>query len=122
MKTAFDPRHQKRREAIKLLFANTFLTQANLPDLVKHVLENKEAIDAKITASAPSWPISDLNRIDLAVLRLAVYELDQGLTPAKVIIDEAVELGKEFGSDNSGSFINGVLGTIYKDGQSKKSI
>lgn len=71
-------------------------------------------IDAKIVEAAPSWPIDNLNKIDLAVLRLAIFELMDGKNPPKVIIDEAVELAKEFGSENSGSFVNGVLGTIFK--------
>ena len=70
---------------------------------------------ATIEAAATEWPINRLNKIDLAVLRLAVYELKYEETPPKVVIDEAVELAKEFGSENSSSFINGVLGTIYKD-------
>lgn len=61
------------------------------------------------------WPVEKLNRIDLAILRLAIYELGNEKIPPKVVIDEAVELAKEFGSENSSSFVNGVLGTIYKD-------
>jgi len=61
------------------------------------------------------WPVDKLNKIDLAILRLAIYELERKKTPPKVIIDEAVELAKEFGGENSPSFINGVLGTIYKE-------
>ena len=74
-------------------------------------------IDNKIKSSATAWPIDKLNKIDLAILRLAIYEIDQENTPPKVIIDEAVELAKEFGSENSPSFVNGVLGTIYKKGK-----
>ena len=72
-------------------------------------------LDSQIQAAATDWPIDKLNRIDLAILRLAVYELKKGEAPPKVVIDEAVELGKEYGSENSSSFINGVLGTIYKE-------
>lgn len=114
MKTFTDPRHLKRREAVKILFAETYTPQKNLPSLVKQIMTNKEEIDAEIQKAAPTWPIDKLNRIDLAVLRLAIYELNSSKTPPKVIIDEAVELAKEFGSESSPSFINGVLGTIYK--------
>jgi N utilization substance protein B len=115
MKTASDPRHQKRREAVKVLFAESFTHQGNEPELVKAVLAKKEAIDEKIGAAAPTWPIDKLNKIDLAILRLAIYELENTDTPPKVVIDEAVELAKEFGGESSPSFVNGVLGTIYKN-------
>jgi len=113
MKTVHDPRHQKRREIVKRLFAETFTKQSSTNDSVAKILAQKENLDKKIGASAPAWPINKLNRIDLAILRLAVYELTEGKTPAKVVIDEAVELAKEFGSENSPGFVNGVLGTIY---------
>lgn len=74
-----------------------------------------DEIDKKITASAPEWPLDKIAKIDLAVLRNAVYELSRETPePEKVIIDEAVELSKEFGNDKSSSFINGVLGSIVK--------
>ncbi len=114
MKTSSDPRHIKRREAVKFLFAETYTPQDNLPELVKQILEKKEIIDMQIQRSAPEWPVDKLNRIDLAILRLAIYELESAENPPKVIIDEAVELAKEFGAESSPSFINGVLGTIYK--------
>lgn len=116
MKTALDPRHQLRRKAVKILFAESFTSQKNLSDLVKKILSKKKTIDKEIEKAAPTWPVEKLNKIDLAILRLAVYELKYESTPPKVVIDEAVELAKEFGSDNSASFVNGVLGTIYKNG------
>lgn len=113
MKTSTDPRHLRRREAVKILFAETFTSQPNNPELVQKIIDQKEKIDEMIKSAAPSWPIDNLNKIDLAILRLAIYELNYESTPPKVIIDEAVELAKEFGSESSSSFINGVLGTIY---------
>jgi N utilization substance protein B len=83
--------------------------------MVKAILKKKVKIDNLITEAAPAWPIDKLNKIDLAILRLAVYELEYEKTPPKVVIDEAVELAKEYGSESSSSFINGVLGTIYKE-------
>ncbi len=115
MKTAHDPRHQERRKVVKFLFADSFVHQEVVPELGKKILDNKEVLDNKIAGAAPAWPIDKLNKIDLAVLRLAVYELSFTKTPPKVVIDESVELAKEFGSENSPSFINGVLGTIYKE-------
>jgi len=114
MKTAHDPRHIKRREIVKSLFAESYAKQVKRGDIVVKILKDKVKLDKAISIAAPEWPIDKLNRIDLAILRLAVYELKQKEAPPKVIIDEAVELAKEYGSDNSASFINGVLGTIYK--------
>lgn len=101
-----------------MLFAQTFAKQEDVPEVVRKILSQKAKIDKKIQEAAPQWPIDNLNRIDLAILRLAVYELEHEDTPPKVVIDEAVELAKEYGSESSSSFVNGVLGTIYKeDGQ-----
>ena len=115
MKTATDPRHLRRREAIKVLFAETYTTQPNPPELVQNILKQKDKINKLIEEAAPQWPVDKLNKIDLAILHLAIYELENDDVPPKVIIDEAVELAKEYGSESSSSFINGVLGTIYKN-------
>lgn len=114
MKTIHDPRHQKRVEAVKILFAETFTKQPNPPELVQQVNEQVTALDQQIEEAAPSWPIAKINKIDLAILRLAVFELKNTQTPPKVIIDEAVELAKEYGAESSPGFVNGVLGTIYQ--------
>ncbi len=119
MKTSRDPRHQTRRIIVKQLFAESFTSQSKSSKTVKEVLKNKSSIDKKIAKAAPAWAIDKLNKIDLAILRLAVYELGMKKAPPKVIIDEAVELAKEFGGENSPSFINGVLGTIYKATEEK---
>ena len=116
MKTAKDPRHKKRKRAIKYLFAQSFTKQNNIENkYIRGVLNNLPKIDKTIKDSAPQWPLERLNRIDLAILRVAVYELNFTKTPPKVVIDEAVELAKEYGSENSPSFVNGVLGTIHTD-------
>ncbi len=115
MKTNTDPRHQKRVNNMKVLFAQSFTKQKNLPKTVKLIEKSKKEIDHIIQGSAPAWPIENINKIDLAILRLAVYEMTHSKTPPKVIIDEAVELAKEYGGDNSSSFINGVLGDIFKN-------
>lgn len=115
MKTASDPRHKLRRETVKVLFAQSFAPQPNLGGMAKKVYAQKKMLDDKIEKAAPVWPIDKLNKIDLAILRLAVYELEISRVPPKVVIDEAVELAKEFGGENSAPFINGVLGTIYKE-------
>lgn len=121
MKTATDPRHLRRREAVKVLFAETYTTQPNPPELVEKILSQKDKINKMIEEAAPQWPIDKLNKIDLVILWLAVYELENEDTPPKVVIDEAVELAKEFGSESSSSFVNGVLGTIYKESPVKEN-
>lgn len=73
-------------------------------------------LDTKIQSAAPEWPLDKIAKIDLAILRLAVYELViEKKEPPKVIIDEAVEIAKQFGNENSAKFVNGVLGTILKE-------
>lgn len=72
-------------------------------------------IDQRIAHAAPEWPVDKIAKIDLAVLRLAVFELTvERKEPPKVVIDEAIELAKEYGNEHSGQFVNGVLGTILK--------
>lgn len=112
MKTSQDPRHIKRQRTVQELFKIEFHQQP-ISDRAKLVLENKDFIDQKIRTAAPEYPIDKINRVDLAILRLAIYELlIEKKEPVNVIIDEAVELGKEFGGESSPSFINGALGTI----------
>jgi N utilization substance protein B len=115
MKSSTDPRHQKRRDAVKLLFAEDFTHQKASSEIVKEIIEDKNHIDETIQRSAPTWPIDKLNKIDLAVLRLAIYEMEKGVVPPKVVIDEAVELAKEYGGESSPSFVNGVLGSVFKE-------
>ncbi len=94
------------------------LTDKDFPrNLVLGIIKNQEALDDIITKSAPERPLEQINSVDRNVLRLGLYELlfeNTKDVPPKVAINEAVELAKNFGSDNSYSFINGVLGTIYK--------
>lgn len=84
--------------------------------LVKGVLKVQGDIDGKIAPIAPDWPIEQIARIDRNILRIGVYELlhQADVVPPKVAINEAVELAKAFGSDNSSKFVNGVLGTAYR--------
>jgi len=84
--------------------------------LVRGVLKEQAELDAKIQPIAPDWPIEQIARIDRNILRIGVYELlnQSEIVPPKVAINEAVELAKAFGSDNSSKFVNGVLGTAYR--------
>lgn len=82
--------------------------------VVNGVAAALEQIDEKVSESAPEWPLDQIALIDKTILRIAIYELIYYKeTPPKVVINEAVELAKQFGSNNSSKFINGVLGTIY---------
>ena len=81
---------------------------------VEGVHEHMEEIDAIIESSAKGWDLSRMNKVELAILRLAVYEMKYGETPVGVAINEAVELAKKFSSDEAPAFVNGVLGKAAK--------
>ena len=145
MKSAKDPRHEARKIALQVLFEwsfnsldvdeilkrdlDTYLEALGIvgidkkrPDLrltlflVKGVTENLDTLDGIIEKCAPERPIAQIAKIDLEILRLAVFELYIARNvPPKVSIDEAVELAKEFGGENSSRFVNGVLGTVVKE-------
>jgi len=95
---------QEQKDFIEFLFQGTIKKQG--------------LIDAMIEKAAPEWPIAQINLIDRNVLRLGIFELifgDHKTVPPKVAINEAIEIAKAFGSDSSGRFVNGVLGTIYRE-------
>jgi len=97
-------------------FAPEFDDQGFSESLIKGVMKNLPAIDIYITKYATEWPLDQITIVDRNILRIGVYELifnDE--IPAKVAINEAIEIAKAFGSDSSGKFVNGVLGAIYKD-------
>lgn len=86
--------------------------------LVGGVIERLDQIDTIIEKAAPAWPIDQITAVDRAVLRLGLYELLFGSreeVPPKVAINEAIEMAKVFGGDSSGKFVNGVLGTVYRE-------
>jgi N utilization substance protein B len=86
--------------------------------LVNGVLKNKEKIDKLIEKCAPEWPLDQVTVVDRNVLRLGIFELVFGNyeeVPPKVAINEAIELAKTYGGESSGRFVNGVLGTIYRE-------
>jgi N utilization substance protein B len=86
--------------------------------LLRGVLEKQRDIDTVIEKAAPQWPISKISRVDRNILRIGLFELlfaDRKEVPAKVAINEAIELAKNFGSDSSSRFVNGVLGSVYKE-------
>lgn len=116
MKTAADPRHVARVKTMQALFAYDFQTSARKKNIsIKSLLLYIKKIDRLIAKSAPAFPVDKIAKVDLAILRLAIYELIiVKKTPPKVIIDEAVELAKEFGSETASGFVNGVLGNVLE--------
>lgn len=144
MKSSKDPRHEARKIAIQVLFEWSFnslevekIFKRDLDTLlglgrsksekdkidtelslflVKGVTENLETLDKIIANAAPEWPVNQIAKIDLEILRLSIFEIYIARNvPPKVSIDEAVELAKEFGGENSSKFVNGVLGTVVKE-------
>jgi N utilization substance protein B len=135
MQNQSDARHEARKLALGIIFCWLFCEsdeqacQQLTKDLVTFdeadeeltkrlvagVKEHKRDIDNTIEQFAPDWPIDKISKIDLVILRIAVFELlfAEGI-PEKVAIDEAVELAKEFGNETSSKFVNGVLGTILE--------
>ncbi|MFA6422096.1 MAG: transcription antitermination factor NusB [Candidatus Buchananbacteria bacterium] len=97
-------------------FAPEFDDGGFISHLLKGVEENLIEIDGLITKFAPEWPLDHITIVDRNVLRLGTFELkfDENI-PAKVAINEAIELAKTFGGESSGKFVNGVLGAIYKE-------
>jgi len=86
-------------------------------ELILGVVKHLKEIDELIQKTAPQWPIEQMSIVDRNVLRIGIYELVFGnkeAVPPKVAINEAIELAKGFGGENSGKFVNGVLGTVYK--------
>jgi N utilization substance protein B len=97
-------------------FAGQTEDTAFIFELAEGVAKNLDAVDEIIVKHAPEWPINQIPPVDRNVLRLGVYELMfLKQVPPKVAINEAVELGKTFGGESSGKFVNGVLGALYKE-------
>ncbi len=132
-----DPRHTSRKLALSSIFSWSFSepdidknveTSAEMLEeegisydneltkfIVNGVKDHTDEIDKIIEECAPDWPIDKIAKIDLVILRIAIFEVLFGKkTPVKVAIDEAVEIAKEYGNDTSHKFINGVLGTVVE--------
>ncbi|OGN06135.1 MAG: transcription antitermination factor NusB [Candidatus Yanofskybacteria bacterium RIFCSPHIGHO2_01_FULL_48_25b] len=89
-----------------------------ITDLVQGVVSHLKEINAIIEKAAPQWPLAQIAIVDRNVLRVGLYELlfgNRDEVPPKVAINEAIELAKSFGGDSSGKFVNGVLGTVYRE-------
>ena len=133
-------RHKSRQRALQVLFLcdqrngsvedaiaefyNTLGTEEDDPqplpsdefmeDLVRGTVRSVESVDQRISASSSNWRIERMSTVDRNILRLAVFEMMHGGTPAPVVIDEALELARQFGGDESRSFVNGVLDAVSK--------
>ncbi|MFQ5996458.1 MAG: transcription antitermination factor NusB [Dehalococcoidales bacterium] len=108
-------KHEMEAVVSRLLIEGELAEENNafIRELVSQVLQNKEEIDRNIKKFAPAWPIEQISIIDRNILRLAIFEvLFDNKVSIKVAINEAVELAKKFGSDNSPKFVNGVLGSV----------
>jgi N utilization substance protein B len=91
---------------------------AFMKQLGENILKKRSELDLIITKAAPDWPIEKISIVDRNVLRIGLFELlfaDRKEVPAKVAINEAIELAKSYGGENSGKFVNGVLGAVYKE-------
>jgi len=86
-----------------------------ISSLFNGVIKNKKQIDSYLEEAAPEWPLPQIASVDRNILRLAIFELYNMDTPPKVVKNEAIELAKTFGSETAAKFVNGVLGTIYKN-------
>lgn len=96
-------------------YEQTIDDKAFIEQLVRGVIDRQVEIDEIVRPVAPEWPIEQIARMDRVILRIGVYELlFEKEVPPKVAINEAVELAKAFGGDNSSKFINGVLGTVLR--------
>ena len=139
MKNQLDPRHSARVIAVQQLFIKLYGSIENTPselvenddllqlseldsyqqELFESIIEGVESetekIDKLIEKLAPQWPVDQIKKVDLTILRIAIYEgFIAKITPPKVAIDEAIELAKEFGGAASDKFVSGVLGALYE--------
>ncbi|MFH1146008.1 MAG: transcription antitermination factor NusB [bacterium] len=96
-------------------FAPDFDDQGFTEGLVKGVVDKQEELNGYIVKYAPAWPLDKITVVDRNVLRLGIYELKYSILPPKVSINEAIELAKAYGGPSSGKFINGVLGSVFKE-------
>jgi transcription antitermination factor NusB len=120
-----DDRHEKRIRRFQALFAYSFGKQTYDPTFESYIEQFKldqPEIDAQIVQAAPEWPLDQINQVDLAILRISLFEAKRKKTPVKVVIDEAVEIAKDYGGDTSPKFVNGVLGKILIDSKAEQRV
>ena len=141
MQSKSDPRHNARKLALTSIFSWLFsepnrdecldlskklldspnVDQKLASEIIEGVEKNRQEIDDLIRQNAPDWPLEKIAKVDLVILRIGIYEIVFGKNvPEKVVIDEAVELAKEFGNDTSSKFVNGVLGSVVSETKNTK--
>lgn len=122
MKTKNDPRHLRRIRIVKALYSQQFLPNQQLPlpkvekEIYQLINQAKDQINLSINKYALKFTTEKMARMDLAILQLGVYELIiNNQVPYRVVVDECIELAKEFGAAKSANFINGILGKLVED-------
>jgi len=117
-----DPRHEKRAQLMQTIFALMFsgeegqeLEELFFLEEAREIIASSAEIDTQITQHAPERPLTEINQVDLAIMRQIIFEATHKNTPKKVLINEAVELAKEYGSESSPKFVNGVLGKVLME-------
>lgn len=115
MKTGRDPRHLQRVERVKALYAFSF--SGHIDPIIAEIVKKIGDMDVQIGTVATERSVSQIAKIDLAILRQGVFELESGLNPS-IAIDEAVEIAKDFGTESSPGFINAVLSSVVKQRES----
>jgi len=119
-------RRQARRQALFLLFQWDLTGQPLMslyegtPDpfaaaLAEAVSERADGLDARITGASPEWPADRLGTLERNIMRIGVYELEEGSVPAEVAINEAVVLAKRYATDDAARLVNGVLGAVQRE-------
>lgn len=113
-------KQENLKEAIELYIESNEITDKNaetyIKDAILGIQENKEKITNQIEKNLKSdWKLERISKVDLAILKLAIYELQYTDIPFKVVINEAVELAKKYGEDTSKNFVNGILAVLVKD-------
>lgn len=117
-KAKSDTRHTLRVARFQQLFSWTFTPEriatarTSAPDLIKDILDELPTLDAIIQRVAPERPIADINKVDISILRLMVWEANATQTPKKVLVDEGIELAKAYGTSSSPKFVNATLARI----------
>ncbi|HEY4526157.1 MAG TPA: transcription antitermination factor NusB [Candidatus Paceibacterota bacterium] len=121
--------YDRQRDLVAILDRNLaeFAPEIDEPEfawkIMKGVIEHLKEIDATITQAAPEWPLDKIAIVDRNILRIGLYELlyaDPEEVPPKVAINEAIEIAKSYGGPNAGRFVNGVLGTVYRERKAAK--
>ncbi len=117
---SWDARRPPIDEAIDAYFDTLYSGEREEPDafageLVRGAVRNAPEIDARIAKHAEHWRVERMPAVDRNLLRLAVFEMTSGKTPAAVVIDEAIELARKFSSEESAQFVNGVLDSIHRE-------